>query len=69
MIAVLRYKEESPGRTFGIQKAIKRDAMSARVPPKKKGAEAQSPPQDPAPCQSKPAMNEAGNAKMPMVAL
>ena len=48
---------------FGIQKAINRAAIKASEPPKKNGADAPNPGQLPAPCQSSPAMSEAGECQ------
>ena len=53
----------------GNQNAIRTAATSARVPPNRNGAEGPKPDQPPAPCQSKPAISEAGKAKRPIVAL
>jgi hypothetical protein len=44
-------------------------ASKAMVAPKRKGALAPNPAHVPAPCQSRPAINEAGSAVMPMAAL
>ena len=54
---------------LGIQKAINKAAIKAKDPPNKNGAEGPKPSQAPAPCQSNPAMSEAGKANNPIVAL
>jgi len=53
---------------FGIHKAIKSAASKAKDPPKKKGADAPNPPQLPAPCQRRPAISDAGKARIPIKA-
>ena len=54
---------------WGNQKARSRAAANARIAPNKNGADGPNPTQPPAPCQSKPAINEAGKSRIPMMAL
>ena len=52
-----------------INLANSKPASSAINAPKKNGALGPNPGQEPIPCQSKPAINEAGKTVMPIAAL
>ncbi len=54
---------------LGIQKAIRKAAIKANVPPNKNGADGPKPVHEPKPCHKTPAMKDAGKANIPMMAL